>query len=82
MTNAIIHDYSRYKYAYYHKYFFQNIACSDYMSNIHFGKNIECEYWYYKVRFRIALKAHTESVHELILIGQKCDTFAFGLIHF
>ena len=51
------------------KLFSQNIACSDYMSNINFGNNIECEHWYYKVKFRIALKAHTESVHEVI--GQK-----------
>ena len=61
MTNAIIHDYSRYKYAYYH--IFLN-TFSDYMSNIHFGKNIECEHWYYEVRARKALKAQTEVVYK------------------
>ena len=34
------------------------------MSNIPFGKNIECEHWYYKVRARNAPKAHTEAVHK------------------
>ena len=31
------------------------------MSNIHFGKNIKCEHWYYKVIARNALKAHTDA---------------------
>ena len=34
------------------------------MANIHFGKNIECEHWYYKVRAKTTLKAHTEAVHQ------------------
>ena len=52
-------------------------AFSEYMSNIQFGKHIECEHWYYKVRNRNALKAHTEAVHKGI--GYKC---AFGQIYF
>ena len=29
-----------------------------------FVKNIKCKHWYYKVRARNALKAHTEAVHK------------------
>ena len=73
-------------------YFFFNIAYSDYMSNIHFGKNIECEHWYTKVRVRIALKAHTELVIKLydtnVTHVHTCDTHMllilteFWLVHF
>ena len=62
MTNAIIHDYSRYKYAHYQKYFFSpKNAFSDY---IQFSKHIECEHWDFKVRARNALMAHTEAVYK------------------
>ena len=62
MTNAIIHDYSRYKYAHYQNYFVSpKNAFSDY---IQFIEHIECEHWYYKVRARNALKAHTEAVYK------------------
>ena len=45
-----------------------------------FVKNIECEHWYYKVRARNALKAHTEAVYKGI--GYKCNTCAFVQINF
>ena len=47
------------------KVFFLSKKCfSDYMKNIQFSKHIECEHWYYKVKAKNALKAHTEAVYK------------------
>ena len=45
-------------------FFSSKNAFSDYMSNIQFSKHIECEHWYYRVRARNALKAHTKAVYK------------------